>query len=64
MRGILVEVAPARGGNLRRVLQGVIEELMRWAGDALESLARTATRVVCGLEVAHEWLASCGNGGD
>ena len=40
------------------MLCGEIEELMEWAGDALESLVRIAIGVVCGLAAADEWLAA------
>ena len=56
--GTLVEVGPAQKWNGGKVLRGVIEELMGWAGIALESLVRTATGVVCGLAAANEWLVA------
>ena len=56
--GTLVEVDPAQWWNGGEVLRGEIEELMGWAGIALESLVCTATGVVCGLAAADEWLVA------
>lgn len=52
VEGTLVSMGPRQKWNGGKVLRGPIQELMGRAGDAVEGMAYTASRVVSGLVAA------------